>query len=162
MVLTEEDVDVYSIIANYWAAVDVTLNLDVKDSSTMIALMNDRTYPDLAPGGGMFSSPAGGFMYVSTNRHNTAMINDPTIEAMWAKVASLSLGTEESKEAVKEYASYAMDNVWYLPVAAARGYTFWWPWVKQYAGELGHCFNEVVAHTKNLWIDQDMKAEMGY
>jgi len=40
---------------------------------------------------------------------------------------------------------------------------FWWPWLKNYYGErnVGDWGNPmpILAH---VWIDQDMKAEMGY
>jgi len=41
-------------------------------------------------------------------------------------------------------------------------YTMWWPWVKNYYGETYSSFGDFGDALARLWIDQDLKREMGY
>jgi ABC-type transport system substrate-binding protein len=40
-------------------------------------------------------------------------------------------------------------------------YNFWWPWVKNYKGELTIGYYNSI-WTQYIWIDQDLKKAMGY
>jgi hypothetical protein len=50
-----------------------------------------------------------------------------------------------------------------IPIAAAADGHFWWPWLKNYYGERNATDYTnpwpILAH---VWIDEDLKAEMGY
>ncbi|MBA7706656.1 hypothetical protein ES703_115511 [subsurface metagenome] len=37
-----------------------------------------------------------------------------------------------------------------------------WPWIKNYYGEMETAYYNYCPMLTTLWIDQDMKAEMGY
>ena len=40
--------------------------------------------------------------------------------------------------------------------------TYWWPWVKNYHGELSVGIINEYAENMYIWIDQDLKKSMGY
>jgi len=39
---------------------------------------------------------------------------------------------------------------------------YWWPWIKNYYGERSIGDGELATILAYAWIDQDLKAEMGY
>ncbi len=41
-------------------------------------------------------------------------------------------------------------------------YTYWWPWLKNYRGELNAAHRNEMPFIARTWIDQELKAEMGY
>jgi peptide/nickel transport system substrate-binding protein len=73
------------------------------------------------------------------------------------------LDYEKQQEYVKEAGEILMREGPYIPISIIPTKIFWWPWVKNYWGAYtiqDDCnFSELAAF---LWIDQDLKAEMGY
>ncbi|GAJ20970.1 unnamed protein product, partial [marine sediment metagenome] len=51
-------------------------------------------------------------------------------------------------------------DVPYIPFGGAYWHAMWWPWLKNFYGE----WDGIAWGTPydTLWIDQDLKAEMGY
>ncbi|GAI96674.1 unnamed protein product, partial [marine sediment metagenome] len=62
----------------------------------------------------------------------------------------------------RELFGIALDEIPYIPIGAPNYKTFWWPWIKNYYGEFEvSCWSD--SHLMaTAWIDQDLKAEMGY
>jgi len=63
---------------------------------------------------------------------------------------------------IKEAAIVAISDVPYIPLNLTLDGDYWWPWIKNYYGEhivRDNDFASMLAHT---WIDQDLKADMGY
>ena len=48
----------------------------------------------------------------------------------------------------------------FLPVGGA--WTIWWPWVKNYYGEAETEYATLGTPFARIWIDQELKKEMGY
>ena len=48
----------------------------------------------------------------------------------------------------------------WLPVP--HSYNMWWPWLKNYHGEGNLGYDNQMAISWYVWIDQDMKKSMGY
>jgi len=50
-----------------------------------------------------------------------------------------------------------------IPFHFDRGVVYWWPWIKNYYGEVrlqdDCCWSQIMNY---LWVDQDLKEEMGY
>ncbi|MBA7554131.1 hypothetical protein ES705_46743 [subsurface metagenome] len=40
--------------------------------------------------------------------------------------------------------------------------SFWWPWVKNYYGERHATDIQLATYMAHAWLDQNLKAEMGY
>ncbi|GAI61239.1 unnamed protein product [marine sediment metagenome] len=62
----------------------------------------------------------------------------------------------------KELAFIGLDDVPYIDVGAPRQLLCWWPWVKNYYGELNESAWGNAHINARIWIDQDLKAELGY
>ena len=54
-------------------------------------------------------------------------------------------------------------DVHVIPLQVGLDGYYWWPWIKNYAGEFNVAdANEPVPLFARMWIDQDLKEEMGY
>ena len=55
-----------------------------------------------------------------------------------------------------------IEEAWgiYLPVP--KTYTVWWPWMQNFRGEISIGNFTPATHTRYIWIDEEMKAAMGY
>ncbi|MDP2920412.1 MAG: ABC transporter substrate-binding protein [Dehalococcoidia bacterium] len=68
----------------------------------------------------------------------------------------------ERDKVLKELNVYAIDQapaIW-LPTQAY--FTYWWPWVKNYYGELYSGSLTWAPILTRIWVDQDLKKKMGY
>ncbi len=70
--------------------------------------------------------------------------------------------TAEHDKAWKEVAIYWLEEAPNIPFPAAYLINAYWPWVKNYYGEVENSFYNYVVSQSTLWIDQDLKAELGY
>ena len=88
-------------------------------------------------------------------------VSTPELDARLEALAAIP-GLEERMAAVKELGVEILGLAVYLPVAASRDAAYMWPWVKNWYGELNVGDWEHITFTAYVWIDEDLKAEMGY
>ena len=57
---------------------------------------------------------------------------------------------------------YVLDQAPAIWMPAPYRYTAWWPWVKNYGGEMFVGAGRFAPIHARIWIDQDLKKKMGY
>ena len=62
----------------------------------------------------------------------------------------------------KELNVIGLDDVPYIPLYDAYSLIYYWPWVKNYYGEIDESAWGAAHIHACIWIDQDLKAELGY
>ncbi len=168
----EVDVDMLSIIQNYWADVGVTLNIDVKDSTVFKSMGVAHLAAQKAGGVGTF--PNGSVQSLSANQPNLmtayqalgsvnyAHVNDPTVEEAYAARITYYFDRAKREQILKSLMPEIISHANLINLPAPYSYIFWQPWVKGFHGEklidylnAGSSFNPSC-----LWIDQDLKEEM--
>ena len=92
---------------------------------------------------------------------NPAQFSDPGIDAKMAEVLA------ESNERVRQVKVRLMtreilEKAPYIYLPTAYAYTGWWPWVKNYGGELRAGAERPGPIHARMWVDQDMKKKMGF
>jgi peptide/nickel transport system substrate-binding protein len=100
--------------------------------------------------------------FVDGQTWNASMYSDAKFDEMWnAALAELDLDKQQRmlKNANRYLIEEAVAQVW-LPTTEL--YRAWWPWVKNYHGELRVGAVRPGPIYAQAWIDQDMKKEMGY
>jgi peptide/nickel transport system substrate-binding protein len=73
--------------------------------------------------------------------------------------------TKDADERAKiwtEMAVFFLEEAAYIPLGTKHWINAWWPWVKNYYGEGGAGYSGWQPLLATLWIDQDLKAKMGY
>ena len=84
---------------------------------------------------------------------------------MDAKVDAFDAATtpEEQKRLAREADMYLIEQQWYIWGPKVPVFNASQPWIKGYNGEQNHLGpNERWDMLARLWIDQDLKKEMGY
>ncbi len=71
---------------------------------------------------------------------------------------------DESKRqaALKDMTVEILDKAPYIWLPTPYLYTAWWPWVKNYGGELRVGAVRPGPIYARIWLDQDMKTKMGF
>ena len=103
-------------------------------------------------GSGSTSKAAGGFR---------TQFSDPLIDKQMAEVYA------ESDERVRQVKVRLMtrqilEKAPIIVLPSAYVYTGWWPWVKNYGGELRAGAERPAPIHARMWVDQELKKKMGY
>ena len=72
------------------------------------------------------------------------------------------MNLEKLAEKIKELNIMHALGFHMLQPIVAYGYIAWWPWVKHYWGEMDTGYQNIGPIVARLWIDQELKKEMGY
>ena len=89
------------------------------------------------------------------------MYSDPDIDARILQMLQ-TRDAEKRQQIAKKLTSDMLDQAPYIWLPIEYVYTAWWPWVKNYNGELRAGAQRPGPIYARLWIDQKMKKEMGF
>jgi peptide/nickel transport system substrate-binding protein len=99
--------------------------------------------------------------WLSYENFNYGGYADPALDARLEALAAIPDLLDRYAEC-KELGVELLGEAIYLPVAAARDSAYMWPWVKNWYGELNVGDWEHITFSAYVWLDQDLKEDMGY
>ncbi len=159
------DLDLAAMVVAYLARIGVKLELEPMNYASWVSVMNKKTHS-----AGLFfnSGPGTPFQGVRKNfitgqTWNPYMMSDPYIDKTWKETSGNPNHTaKEANEILKKLIVYAIDQAPAIILPQQYVYVAWWPWVKNYCGELrvGHQRSGPI-HAR-IWVDQELKKKMGY
>jgi peptide/nickel transport system substrate-binding protein len=152
--------DYLSMIASMWSDIGVKVTLDGRDYNTWVSRIRARNYSDLmyyssSPVWQRFQNITG------TSTWNQSYVNDARINE--ALAVALELINVDDAQLAKNYAAlvpYILEQSWVIPTPLAYTYVVWWPWIKNWNGELSVGYYNGPNYWKYRWIDQDLKQKM--
>ena len=152
------------LAAGYWSKIGVEVEVNAVDDPQMVNLGKGQTvegFMDFTNIGADYGNLGQLTGIQTTGGWNPGGISDPVYDA---KVDAVRAATslEEQKRLVKEADMYAIQQKWFIWGSRTPQFNLNQPWVVGYSGEtqLGSCgWGRVFTR---LWIDQDLKKEMGY
>ena len=159
-----QDLGYAEIAASYWAEIGVDVEIDVfEDWTAYHEGLFSGTYE------GMMGSIAGAISnplqsvseYRSDAQWNRPLHQWPELDAL-VDAALAATTIEEQQRLIAEADMYAIEKHWQIWGPKPPGYVVVQPWVIGYNGELSLGSNELNAIHARIWIDQDLKKEMGY
>lgn len=159
------NIDQLAVFADYWLTdLNVTMNFRETEGGTFWAEALNKTGPDALAGGYGASDTFSYFAGFLNPGHvwNFAIISDSYIDAGWVQI-SASFDLDEQSRIVKDIAVYAIEQAFVIPIPNPSYFQFWQPWMKGYSGERMFGGDEAENGIyENIWIDQELKEEMGF
>jgi len=164
IMLQQIHVDWASVYAGYLSKVGIELEFQVKETGAFNTVVQKREHPAMVPGSGnpyaiFHTQPS----FSGTSSVNRCMIDDPFVNETMQEVRLLAIteGLEPAMELTREITKRELELALEIPGVGGLTSRFWWPWIKNYAGEtsVGY-FNDY--WQQFVWIDQDLKEDMGY
>jgi peptide/nickel transport system substrate-binding protein len=160
------DLGYVELAVAYWADIGIDVEIRTTDRATAIAMTAEHSYEGLstfaAGGGGYDYPPLVPLVWFQSEGWTPSGVQDPVYDAMYAAAAAATT-IEEQQRLVKEADMYTREQHWSLWGPKVPSFNATQPWVKGYDGEceLGRQDRSAVLFAR-LWIDQDLKKEMGY
>jgi peptide/nickel transport system substrate-binding protein len=155
--------DLVQMVASYLAKVGVKMEIQVMDYGAYFSAMMTKTN---APGYFMFlgnTNPTTAIRksFVKGQVWNPFQFSDPEIDKKMAETYS------ESDERVRQVKIRLMtreilEKAPMIVLPSAYVYTGWWPWVKNYGGELRVGAERPGPIHARMWVDQELKKKMGF
>ena len=156
-------VDLLSAYKQMWSKVGVDVNLQLKDPVVYQSIFSGLTFDDM-----LYATAFGGIgRYYSCNSFdgpgyfNTSQVSDAHVKDVKAQLVDI-FNKQDWTTLASTYRNlmpYVLEQAWVIPAPIPYGYVLWWPWIKNYSGEVsvgyGH-FN----WPNYVWVDQDMRKSM--
>ncbi len=156
---TPTTVDYLSQIKDMWAEVGVELELDAKDWAVYMGRTVTRSYGELLFG---YTSGIGTYFKMINFRgpsmFNGSYVDDANVAEVYEAMQPY-VGVDEAKidQMHAELIPYVLEQAWVIPGINARNYILWWPWVKNYHGELYVGYYNTFSYLKYVWMDVELK-----
>lgn len=158
-----DHMDLLPLVAAYLEKVGVKLEIQPMEYGAFLSAMTSKTN---APGYFMnngHTNPTTSIRksFVTKQTWNPSQYSDPEFDK---KMAAVYLERDEKKRQamLKELTRDILDKAPYVWLPIPYVYTAWWPWVKNYNGELRAGAERPGPIHARMWLDQDMKKKMGF
>jgi peptide/nickel transport system substrate-binding protein len=159
------NLDIGAMVVAYLAKVGVTLELQPMDYPSYMSMMFKKKQ-----GPGYFFANDHGNPFATIRKNfvtgqtwNPYMMSDKHIDETFFKtVEDPNMTPEQGFAKMKELAVYAMDQAPAIWLPGSYRYSAWWPWVKNYYGEIRVGAWRPGPIFARIWIDQKLKKEMGH
>ena len=158
------DLGYSELAATYWAEIGVDVEINPLDGAANAAARRDRTWEGLLWQPLSWNGDPIGFVFnmVHSSSHEELHgIRYPELDAL-LDAAQATTSEEERQRLVKEVDMYTMENHWWIWGPKAGKYMVNQPWVVGFNGETLLGFMDRLTILPRLWIDDALKAEMGY
>ena len=157
------DNDLLAMVASYLAKVGVKMEIQILEYPAYLSAMTSKTN---APGFYLragLTNPTTSLRktFMKGQTWNPSQHNDPEFDKKMAEVyAEPDERVRQVK--VKLLVREILDKAPHIFLPVQYTYTAWWPWVKNYGGELRAGAERPGPIHARIWIDQELKKKMGF
>lgn len=159
---TATQTDYFALIKQMWAEVGITVTIDAKDYSTWIGRVRARNYGAYEL---LYAYTSGVWNRMininGASQYNMSYINDAIVAEAAAKAPDY-VGIDDAGLAKihADLMPYVLEQAWVIPKPNPYAYVVWWPWRKNWNGELNVGYYNYPSYLKYTWTDQALKKQM--
>ena len=163
MTANPAEVDLLSIIREYFLAIGVDMEIEVVEFGAHFGMKKGRTFPEMI----MADTYPFGFPNMHNVRPESASCpcswgSDESRAAYNTVQQYLCKDDKKVRQAVKEVVPHILDNAWGVWLPIPNLYWMWWPWVQNYRGETNFGHISTHLYRNYIWVDEELKGAMGY
>jgi peptide/nickel transport system substrate-binding protein len=154
--------DFAALIQKMWSKVGIELTIDAKEYAVWMGRVRVRNFDELLY---TYNSGIGTFFkminFRGASQYNSSYVNDPEVEKAWVEMQEY-VGIDEAKLNLlnANLMPYVLEQCWVLAKPNPYSYVIWWPWVKNWHGELQVGYYNYPSYLKYRWQDVDLKKQM--
>ena len=155
--------DLLPLIASYLERVGVTVEIETMEYASFLSMMTTKNH---GPGYMMDNGHTNPTTSLRKSFNTGQLWNPSNYSSPWfdEELRKMYLNRNEGErvQVVHELTRFILDEAPYIWLPIGYYYTAWWPWVKNYGGELRAGANRPGPVYARIWIDREMKKEMGF
>ena len=152
--------DYLSMIANMWAEAGITLHINGVEYGIWVSRIRAKNYDELFY---FYDSAAWQRLlnFNGSSYYNMSYVNDAHVAEVFTQMNELA-GVDEAKQAQlhAELIPYVLEQCWVLNSPSETLFVVWWPWRKNYHGELYVGYYNDSHFNKYIWQDVELKKQM--
>ena len=155
--------DIGAMIVDMWAKVGVTVTLNVVETAALHSAVGAYDYGDayLSGWGGTPDILSHVGRLTDEGSANRVLLQDPYIDEKYVEAASTIDYAERVALAIP-LNLYALEQAPMIGFCSPIGFHVWWPWLRNYWGELDAGHLNPIPMIARLWVDEDMKDDLGF
>ena len=154
--------DQASLLKFQWEKIGVDVTIKSFDTVTHDKHLYDRTYPHALGARHGSADPKHTLEWsVTGDARNWAGYSNKWYDEQMALVKS-EPDADERNRILKEMTLHIISKVTTIGLSPTPEANYWWPWVKNYYGEACVLDKAIAPVLARAWLDQDLKAKMGY
>jgi len=155
--------DLIPLIVDYLARVGVTMEVQPLEYAAYLSAMTTHTNGPGYFGLSGHTTPTTAIRasFLTGQTWNMAAFSDPEIDVRILEVHRIR-DEETRQQEIKTLTADLLDLAPHIWMPIEYQYSAWWPWVKNYNGELRVGAQRPAPVYARIWIDQEMKREMGF
>ena len=158
-----QHMDMAPLLVRYLENVGITVNLRPLEYASFLSMMTTRNHTAgyLMASGHTNPTTALRKNFLSGQLWNPAQFSDPDIDRRLDRM--LQTRDEPKRiEIARAITREVLDRAPYLWLPTGYWHSAWWPWVKNYGGEVRAGAVRPGPIYARIWIDHDMKRSMGF
>ena len=146
-----------------WSKAGIMANIVVHDPTTHTNFTYNRNYHGTIMSDQEIANPINSlYRFAHTEGYiNFSGYSDPEYDAIVSKL-STELDTEKQLPLMKEAQLKLLSDVVHIPFVPRISGHFWWPWLKNYYGEVTVTDGSCHSIAPWIWIDENMKKDLGF
>lgn len=155
--------DLAAVIADYWSRVGVKVAIEPLEYGAFLSSMTTQTHGPTYLYATGHVSPLSTLRksFLTGQRWNAAMYSNSSFDRELARVTEMR-DEGERIEGVRDLTVRGLSEAPYIWLPTPYVYTAWWPWVRNYGGELRAGAVRPGPIYARIWIDLDLKSRMGF
>lgn len=157
------NMDLIPLLKSYLAEVGVTLTIYPMEYASFLSAMTTRTHTPayFMDSGHVNPTTTLRKSFVTGQTWNPSMYADPTFDARMAE-AYRTRDEAERIRMIRELTVEILDQAPYIWLPTGYVHTAWWPWVRNYGGELRAGAVRPGPIYARIWIDHELKRALGF
>jgi peptide/nickel transport system substrate-binding protein len=158
-----DHVDVAPLLAAYLEQIGVKAELVPTEYAAFLSAMTTRKHHSGYLMNSSHTNPTTSIRksFISEQTWNPSMYSDKAFDKKMDEVYA-SRDEEKRKAMLREMTREIVDKAPYIWLPTPYVYAAWWPWVKNYGGEMNTSSLRPGPIYARIWIDQDLKKKLGY
>ena len=157
------NMDLIPLIDDYLSKIGVSLEIDPLEHAAYLSTMTSKTHAPayLMNSGHVNPTTSLRKSFGTGQQWNPSIFSDPDVDR---QITELHRTRDEAlrQRMIKDLTVEMLDRAPYLWLPIQYSYTAWWPWVKNYNGELRAGAVRPGPIYARMWIDHKLKKELGF
>lgn len=152
-----------ALMKDIWAKAGIEANIRIHDPVAHNEFRYNRNYHGVILSGNEIANPINSlYRFAHSEGYiNFSGYNNPEYDALMAKL-STELDPEKQLPLMKEAQLMLLRDVVHIGYYPTISGHFWWPWLKNYYGEVTITDGSIHSVAPYIWVDENLKKEMGF